>query len=72
MDRNAFNKTQRAIRAQLKAKGICVDCRDQPVKPREAGKPAHSCCATCLDARSNRWKASTKVQSLPLKGSLHL
>jgi hypothetical protein len=58
MDKETFNKNQKARRAALKEQGICVDCQDQPVKPAERGKPPHVCCAFCLEARRNRWKTS--------------
>ena len=59
MDKQTFNKKQKEARADLKAMGICVDCRCQPVKPAEPGKPPHVCCASCLDARKSRVAAST-------------
>jgi hypothetical protein len=49
-----FNRTQRVARAELKGKGICVDCRVQRVKRADPGKPPHVCCETCLEARRNR------------------
>jgi hypothetical protein len=58
MNRELFNKNQRERRADLKARGICVDCQFEPVDPAEEGKPAHVCCRTCLEARRTRFKAS--------------
>jgi hypothetical protein len=68
--RDEFNSYMKARRAELKAKGICVDCQDKPVKQPEEKKKPHVCCESCLEARRARWKA--KAPSLPFVGSMQL
>ena len=56
-------------RAEMRARGICVDCQKNPIKPPESSSAAgsggakklrpHSCCETCLQARRTRWHEGT-------------
>jgi len=72
MDRDEFNKRQKQRRAELKEKGLCVDCGYEPVQPQELGKPPHACCGFCLQARRSRWKSGGAMPQLPFEGSLQV
>jgi hypothetical protein len=43
-------------RADLRQRGMCEDCGQNPVKPGSTRqhKP-HRCCESCLQARRDRW-----------------
>lgn len=52
-------------RAELKAKGICVDCQSDPVEPAKPGKKPHTLCKTCLAQRRDR-AADARARNLTL------
>lgn len=68
-DREAMNKYMAERRAELKERGICVDCQKARVSPPPAGQRPHVCCDTCLEARRSRWRANRRVIPLPFDGA---
>jgi hypothetical protein len=65
MTREEYNTEQRARRADLRARGICVDCGKGKAHVDEKGK-RHVCCDVCLAARRKRAKEGKKPPLIKL------
>lgn len=65
MTREEFNEGQRARRADLRARGICVDCGRGKAHVDEKGK-RHVCCDVCLQARRDRQREGSKPPLIKL------
>jgi len=65
MTREEFNWDQKTRRADLRARGICVDCGKGKAHVDEKGK-RHVCCDVCLAARRIRSRNSSKPPLLKL------
>lgn len=63
--RERLNKYMKGRRAELRDRGICVDCQTDPVKPCEPGKKRHVCCKSCLRQRSDRERLRKMTLHLP-------
>lgn len=53
-------------RAELRRRGICVDCQRSKVHVNEKTKQPHSLCKDCLQARRDRWRNGSKPPLLKL------
>lgn len=65
MTREERNAEQKSVRADLRRRGICVDCRKEKAHVDEKGK-RHVCCDGCLEARRDRQRNGSKPPLLKL------
>lgn len=66
MTRAEYNEEQRARRADLRARGICVDCGKNKAHVDPETKKKHVCCDACLQARRDRYREGSKPPLLKL------
>jgi hypothetical protein len=66
MKREEYNAEQKRVRADLRRRGICVDCRKNDAFVNPETRKVHVCCSDCLEKRRDRCKNGPKTPLLKL------